>query len=83
MKGPGRVRLVGTVIEASVVERGDATFEDVRDRVTGHLKFTIDRVNWFSTYHVHHRVAAKLPAGARIPARETPPTSTARSAARG
>ena len=63
MKGPGRVRLVGTVIEASVVERGNATFEDVRDRVTGHLKFTIDRVNWFSTYHVHHRVAAKFREG--------------------
>ncbi len=60
MKGPGRVRLVGTVLERAADEHGQLTFDDVRDRVIGHLRFTIDRVNWFSTYHVHHRVAAKF-----------------------
>jgi len=63
LKGTGRVRLVGTVIERPADEHGNLTFDDVRDRVIGHLKFTIDRVNWFSTYHVHHRVAAKFREG--------------------
>jgi 2-polyprenyl-6-methoxyphenol hydroxylase-like FAD-dependent oxidoreductase len=63
LKGTGRVRLVGTVIERPADEHGDLTFDDVRDRVTGHLKFTIDRVNWFSTYHVHHRVASRFREG--------------------
>ena len=63
LKGTGRVRLVGTVLERPADEHGDLTFDDVRDRVIGHLKFTIDRVNWFSTYHVHHRVAARFREG--------------------
>jgi len=63
LKGTGRVRLVGTVLERPAAEAGQLTFDDVRDRVIGHLKFTIDRENWFSTYHVHHRVAAKFREG--------------------
>jgi 2-polyprenyl-6-methoxyphenol hydroxylase-like FAD-dependent oxidoreductase len=63
LKGTGRVRLVGTVVERPADEPGKLTFDDVHDRVIGHLKFTIDRVNWFSTYHVHHRVAAKFREG--------------------
>jgi 2-polyprenyl-6-methoxyphenol hydroxylase-like FAD-dependent oxidoreductase len=63
LKGTGWVRLVGTVIERPADEHGDLTFDDVRERVIGHLKFTIDRVNWFSTYHVHHRVASKFREG--------------------
>jgi 2-polyprenyl-6-methoxyphenol hydroxylase-like FAD-dependent oxidoreductase len=60
LKGTGRVRLVGTVIEKPAHEQGELNFDDVRDRAIGHLQFTIDRVNWFSTYRVHHRVAAKF-----------------------
>jgi 2-polyprenyl-6-methoxyphenol hydroxylase-like FAD-dependent oxidoreductase len=63
LKGTGRVRLVGTVIERPAGEHGNLTFDDVRERVIGHLKFMIDRVNWFSTYHVHHRVASKFRQG--------------------
>jgi 2-polyprenyl-6-methoxyphenol hydroxylase-like FAD-dependent oxidoreductase len=63
LKGTGRVRLVGTVIEQPDGDREKVTFDDVRDRVINHLKFTIDKVNWFSTYHVHHRVAAKFREG--------------------
>ena len=32
-------------------------FEDVSDRAIKHLKVDVQKVNWFSTYHVHHRVA--------------------------
>jgi hypothetical protein len=33
------------------------TFEDVSGRAMSNLKLRVERVNWFSTYHVHHRVA--------------------------
>ena len=32
-------------------------FEDVKSRAIEHLKVQVKNVNWFSTYHVHHRVA--------------------------
>ena len=32
------------------------TFNDVSDRAITHLKVEVKKVNWFSTYHVHHRV---------------------------
>jgi 2-polyprenyl-6-methoxyphenol hydroxylase-like FAD-dependent oxidoreductase len=63
LQGAGRVRLVGTVLERPAGGPAELTFEDVKGRVTGHLGFTIDRVNWFSTYHVHHRVAARFRGG--------------------
>jgi 2-polyprenyl-6-methoxyphenol hydroxylase-like FAD-dependent oxidoreductase len=63
LKGTGRVRLVGTVVERPADEHDKLTFDDVHDRVIGHLKFGIDRVNWFSTYHVHHRVAERFREG--------------------
>ena len=62
MKGPGRVRLVGTV-------RGDAaantqlTFNDVARRPLERLRVEVEKVNWFSTYRVHHRVASHFRVG--------------------
>ena len=32
-------------------------FEDVSGRAIENLKLKVSKVNWFSTYHVHHRVA--------------------------
>ena len=73
LKGTGRVRLVGTVVERPADEHDNLTFDDVRDRAIAHLKFTIDQVNWFSTYHVHHRVAARFREGLRVsPGRRGP-----------
>ncbi|MHC5539205.1 FAD-dependent monooxygenase, partial [Singulisphaera rosea] len=60
LKAKGRVRLVGTALEATDESRSPLTFEDVRDRVVQHLEFKVVRVNWFSTYHVHHRVASRF-----------------------
>ena len=38
-------------------DRADTlTFHDVSDRAIKHLKVDVRKVNWFSTYHVHHRV---------------------------
>jgi 2-polyprenyl-6-methoxyphenol hydroxylase-like FAD-dependent oxidoreductase len=51
----GQGRLIGTVRdEREQAER--LTFEDVGHRAIGSLGLTIDKVNWFSTYRVHHRV---------------------------
>src|ERR1700687_5074186 len=43
-QGQGQARLIGTVRG----ERGD--------RAINHLKVEVKKVNWLSTYHVHHRV---------------------------
>jgi 2-polyprenyl-6-methoxyphenol hydroxylase-like FAD-dependent oxidoreductase len=62
LKGSGNARLVGSV-KRSVEARRDLTFDDVRPRLITRLDVKVDRVNWFSTYHVHHRVAGKFRAG--------------------
>lgn len=49
----GLSRLIGVVTD------GDAekiTFEDVGHRAIERLGVTVEEVNWFSTYRVHHRV---------------------------
>lgn len=56
MKGPGHVRLVGTVLDQTA-QRPELTLEDVGHVAIEHLKIEIAKLNWFSTYQVHHRVA--------------------------
>src|SRR5262249_36339072 len=63
LKGTGRLRLIGPVSWEPEREHRELTFEDVGERAIGNLKLTIARVNWFSTYHVHHRVAARFREG--------------------
>jgi 2-polyprenyl-6-methoxyphenol hydroxylase-like FAD-dependent oxidoreductase len=59
----GRVRLIGT-IDARAADRSDRlTWDDVSPVALAHLGLEIDRVNWFSTYHVHHRIAERFRAG--------------------
>ncbi|HWX50032.1 MAG TPA: FAD-dependent oxidoreductase [Roseomonas sp.] len=62
MRGQRRVRLVGTA-EARDEGRNVPGWEDVRKDVLGRLGVVVDRVNWFSTYHVHHRVAGRFRQG--------------------
>ncbi len=57
MVGKGCVRLVGNVREDSERGNRELTFDDVSSRAIEHLKLKIAKVNWFSTYRVHHRVA--------------------------
>jgi len=52
----GRARLVGSVSDARAARAETLTFADVGTRAIEHLGLSVDRVNWFSTYHVHHRV---------------------------
>jgi 2-polyprenyl-6-methoxyphenol hydroxylase-like FAD-dependent oxidoreductase len=56
LAGEGRARLIGTVRDERAGRADALTFEDVRNQAIGQMKLTVDKVNWFSTYHVHHRV---------------------------
>jgi 2-polyprenyl-6-methoxyphenol hydroxylase-like FAD-dependent oxidoreductase len=59
----GRARLIGTVQDERA-ERGAALrFDDVSRDVIDGLKIDIEKVNWFSTYHVHHRVTSRFRRG--------------------
>jgi 2-polyprenyl-6-methoxyphenol hydroxylase-like FAD-dependent oxidoreductase len=63
LAGKGRARLIGTVRDERA-DRGDTLkFEDVGHRIIENLKVKVENVNWFSTYHVHHRVAEHFRAG--------------------
>jgi 2-polyprenyl-6-methoxyphenol hydroxylase-like FAD-dependent oxidoreductase len=53
----GRARLIGTVRDERADHADTLKFEDVSRRAIDHLKVEVGKVNWFSTYHVHHRVA--------------------------
>jgi 2-polyprenyl-6-methoxyphenol hydroxylase-like FAD-dependent oxidoreductase len=55
LKEKGRARLIGTVRDREGIEA--LTFADVAERATRHLKIVVEKVNWFSVYRVHKRVA--------------------------
>ena len=52
----GGVRLVGTVRDERADRAETLKFEDVSSRAIENLKVEVSKVNWFSTYRVHHRV---------------------------
>jgi 2-polyprenyl-6-methoxyphenol hydroxylase-like FAD-dependent oxidoreductase len=57
LQGAGRARLIGTVRDEAAQDSAALKFEDVQERAIRNLKIEVRRVNWFSTYRVHHRVA--------------------------
>jgi 2-polyprenyl-6-methoxyphenol hydroxylase-like FAD-dependent oxidoreductase len=60
LKGDGRARLIGTVREQTEHERENLSWNDVSKRVIEWIRIDVERVNWFSTYRVHHRVADRF-----------------------
>ena len=60
MTGDHRVRLVGTIRDDVAHDRDDLSWNDVAQRVIEWMHIHVDRVNWFSTYRVHHRVAERF-----------------------
>ena len=56
LAGEGRARLIGTVRDERADHADTLRFENVSGRAIDHLKVEVKKVNWFSTYHVHHRV---------------------------
>ncbi|HTB66118.1 MAG TPA: FAD-dependent oxidoreductase [Steroidobacteraceae bacterium] len=63
LKGEGRARLIGTVRGDRAAHPQSLKFEDVSARAIEQMKVQIRTVNWFSTYHVHHRVADRFRQG--------------------
>ena len=56
--GPGgHGRLVGTVRDERAERADTLQFSDVSQRAIDNLLISVHKVNWFSTYRVHHRVA--------------------------
>ncbi|HET6630305.1 MAG TPA: FAD-dependent monooxygenase [Woeseiaceae bacterium] len=68
LRGQRRLRLVGfvraapgrNVLDKAGREPDELTFADVSDRAIRHLQLEDIEVHWFSTYHVHHRVAHRF-----------------------
>jgi 2-polyprenyl-6-methoxyphenol hydroxylase-like FAD-dependent oxidoreductase len=56
LAGQGRARLIGTVRDERADRADSLTFSDISNRAINQMKVAIAKVNWFSTYHVHHRV---------------------------
>ena len=56
LAGAGRARLIGTVHDQRADNPETLRFEDVSHRAIENLKMQVEKVNWFSTYRVHHRV---------------------------
>jgi 2-polyprenyl-6-methoxyphenol hydroxylase-like FAD-dependent oxidoreductase len=57
LKDDGRARLIGTVRTDAEHQRNDLAWDDVSQHVIEWMRIDVQRVHWFSTYHVHHRVA--------------------------
>ncbi len=63
MQGDGHARLIGTLKDTAVEGGRALQWADVSAVILQRLGIEVSRVNWFSTYHVHHRVAARFRAG--------------------
>ncbi len=63
LKDGGRARLIGTVRQDPGQQDDHLTWDDVSQRVIEWLRIDVERVRWFSTYRVHHRVADRFRQG--------------------
>jgi 2-polyprenyl-6-methoxyphenol hydroxylase-like FAD-dependent oxidoreductase len=63
LKGDGRARFVGVVRDEAAGQREGLAWDDVRTDLLGRMQVQVDRVNWFSAYRVHHRVADRFRRG--------------------
>ena len=63
IRSNGAKRLIGTIPGEVTAGGGEMTFERLRPFVERLLGVRVTQVNWFSTYRVHHRVAAGFRVG--------------------
>jgi 2-polyprenyl-6-methoxyphenol hydroxylase-like FAD-dependent oxidoreductase len=63
LKGERRARLIGIVRDEAVMRGHELTWDDVGKKIIVRMGIAVERVNWFSTYHVHHRVAERFRKG--------------------
>ena len=63
LAGQDRARLIGTVRDERAGRAETLAFGDVSSHAIGQMKLAVTHVNWFSTYHVHHRVTQQFRKG--------------------
>jgi 2-polyprenyl-6-methoxyphenol hydroxylase-like FAD-dependent oxidoreductase len=63
LQKPGAMRLVGTVRRGLDHAHQSLSWGDVSQRVVQWLHLEVNKVNWLSTYRVHHRVAQQFRIG--------------------
>ena len=63
LKDEGRARLIGTVRTDAEHQHDELSWDDVSQRVIEWMRIDVERVHWFSTYRVHHRVADQFRKG--------------------
>jgi len=63
LPGEGNSRLIGTVKREAEAAGRKLEWGDVSPKVLERMRFQVERVNWFSTYHVHHRVVHRFRVG--------------------
>jgi 2-polyprenyl-6-methoxyphenol hydroxylase-like FAD-dependent oxidoreductase len=63
LKGDNRARFIGTIREEQSHFYGDLTWDDVSKHIMERMRIAVEKVNWFSTYRVHHRVAGSFRSG--------------------
>ncbi len=56
----GCARLVGTVKDSAIAVGHELSWDDIDRTLVDRIGLEIERINWFSSYHVHHRVAGKF-----------------------
>ncbi|MCB0930766.1 MAG: FAD-dependent monooxygenase [Mycobacterium sp.] len=62
VRSKGSYRIFGLVPPKLLAQQSIA-WADVREHAESLLGFTVGQINWFSTYHVHHRVAEHFRVG--------------------
>ena len=63
MRQNGKARLIGSIRDEAANDHEHLEFEDVRGLAIHNLRIEVKKVNWFSTYRVHHRVAQQFRVG--------------------
>ena len=63
LKRDEHVRLVGTVHDEATRKDKEIGWDDVSKDILQRMRIDVRKVNWFSTYHVHHRVANEFRIG--------------------
>ncbi|HSS29066.1 MAG TPA: FAD-dependent monooxygenase [Usitatibacter sp.] len=63
LKDEKHIRLVGTVRDDAATRHGELGWDDVSKDIIRRMRIEVRKVNWFSTYHVHHRVADEFRSG--------------------
>jgi 2-polyprenyl-6-methoxyphenol hydroxylase-like FAD-dependent oxidoreductase len=59
----GHVRLIGTVRQSASEAHREPRWDDVSKTILERMRIDVVRINWFSTYHVHHRVTSHFRKG--------------------